>query len=246
MPSQPPLSKPTETVTRSYWDIVDGSLVGIAYLVIRRYCRACRRQISADVPGVIPQEKFGVNLMSLEAIMRMYCIPYGVIQSLINIIYRTEPCQVDGDPPRRHRRKVAHPRSTSTCLRSTFFSRRVYGDETTWRISGVLYWLWMLVSDDATVFHMDKSRSDDVLDMLLGGYRGHVTSDSHSAWNRIGATHQKCHYHYLSEIRRTTNMKHPGPEFKKFSSTLRQIIYDSWFPEKGNDPDRAGRQGSGL
>ncbi len=78
MSSQPPLSKPTETVTRSYWDIVDGSLVGIAYLVICRYCRACSRQISADVPGVIPQEKLGVNLMSLEAIMRMYCIPLAV------------------------------------------------------------------------------------------------------------------------------------------------------------------------
>ena len=245
MPSQPPLSKPTETVTRSYWDIVDGSLVGIAYLVIRRYCRACRRQISADVPGVIPQEKFGVNLMSLEAIMRMYCIPYGVIQSLINIIYRTDIAK----SAVIHRVDIV-ARSLSPLyerlLKETFFSRRVYGDETTWRISGVLYWLWMLVSDDATVFHMDKSRSDDVLDMLLGGYRGHVTSDSHSAWNRIGATHQKCHYHYLSEIRRTTNMKHPGPEFKKFSSTLRQIIYDSWFPEKGNDPDHAGRQGSGL
>ena len=84
-----PLSEPTETVTRSYWDIIDGSLVGMECRVVRRYCRACRRQTSADVPGVIPKERFGVNLMSLEALMRMYCIPYGIIQSLVNIIYRT-------------------------------------------------------------------------------------------------------------------------------------------------------------
>ena len=231
-----PLSEPTETVTRSYWDIIDGSLVGIECRVVRRYCRACRRQISADVPGVIPKERFGVNLMSLEALMRMYCIPYGIIQSLVNIIYRTNLAK---STVIHHVDIVARSLIPlyEYLLERTFFSRHVYGDETTWPVAGVLYWLWTLVSDEATVFHVDKSRSGDVLDMLLGGYRGHVTSDSHPAWNRIGLTHQKCHYHYLSEIKRTTDMKRPGPEFKKFSRTLKSIIIDSWFPEKGNGPD---------
>ena len=230
------LSDPTEIVPRLYKDIVDGNLAGIEYMVVRRYCRACRRQISADVPGVIPKERFGVNLMSLEAIMRMYCIPYGVIQSLVNIIYRTDLAK---STVIHHVDIVARSLSPlyERLLERTFFSRHVYGDETTWRIAGVLYWLWTLVSDDATVFHVDKGRSGDVLDMLLGGYRGHVTSDSHSAWNRIGLTHQKCHYHYLSEIKRTTDMKRPGPEFKKFSQALKKIIIDSWFPERGNCPD---------
>ena len=231
-----PLSEPTETVTRSYWDIIDGSLVGMECRVVRRYCRACRRQTSADVPGVIPKERFGVNLMSLEALMRMYCIPYGIIQSLVNIIYRTSLAK---STVIHHVDIVARSLIPlyEYLLERTFFSRHVYGDETTWPVAGVQHWLWTLVSDEATVFHVDKHRGGDVLDMLLGGYRGHVTSDSHPAWNRIGATHQKCHYHYLSEIRRTTDMKRPGQEFKKFSQALKKIIIDSWFPEKGNGPD---------
>ena len=72
------LSDPTEITTRLYTDVVDGSLAGIECRVVRRYCRACRRQISADVPGVVPKERFGVNLMSLEALMRMYCIVIGL------------------------------------------------------------------------------------------------------------------------------------------------------------------------
>ena len=86
------------------------------------------------------------------------------------------------------------------------------------------------------MFHADKSRGGDVLEMLIGGYGGHVTSDSHAAWNRVGLTHQKCHFHYLSGIRRTLRMKSPGPEFQ-FSQTLKKIIIDSWFPERGNNPD---------
>ena len=103
-----PLSEPTETVTRSYWDIIDGSLVGIECRVVRRYCRACRRQTSANVPGVIPKERFGVNLMSLEALMRiLHPLRDHTVAGQHNLPH--QPCQVDGDPPRRHRRKVAHP-----------------------------------------------------------------------------------------------------------------------------------------
>ena len=230
------LSDPTETVPRLYEDIVDGSLVGIECRVVRRYCRACRRQISADVPGVVPKERFGVNLMSLEAIMRMYCIPYGIIQSLVNIIYRTSLAK---STVIHHVDIVARSLIPlyEDLLEHVFFSRHIYGDETTWRIAGVLHWLWVLAGDDATVFHADKSRGGDVLEMLIGGYGGHVTSDSHAAWNRVGLTHQKCHFHYLSGIRRTLRMKSPGPEFKKFSQTLKKIILDSWFPERGNNPD---------
>ena len=230
------LSDPTEITTRLYTDVVDGSLAGIECRVVRRYCRACRRQISADVPGVVPKERFGVNLMSLEALMRMYCIPYGIIQSLVNIIYRTSLAK---STVIHHVDIVARSLIPlyGYLLERTFFSRHVYGDETPWPIAGVQHWLWTLVSDDATVFHVDESRRGDVLEMLLGGYGGHVTSDSHPAWNRIGLTHQKCHFHYLSEIRRTIRIKHPGPEFKKFSRALKKIITDSWFPERGNGPD---------
>ena len=124
------LSDPTEIVPRLYKDIVDGNLAGIEYMVVRRYCRACRRQISADVPGVIPKERFGVNLMSLEAIMRMYCIPYGVIQSLVNIIYRTNLAK---STVIHHVDIVARSLSPlyEYLLERTFFSRHVYGDETT-------------------------------------------------------------------------------------------------------------------
>ena len=172
------LSDPTEIVPRLYEDVVDGNLVGIECRVVRRYCRACRRQISADVPGVIPKERFGVNLMSLEALMRMYCIPYGIIQSLVNIIYRTSLAK---STVIHHVDIVARSLSPlyEYLLEHTFFSRHVYGDETTWPVAGVQHWLWTLVSDEATVFHVDKHRGGDVLDMLLGGYRGHVTSDSH-------------------------------------------------------------------
>ena len=70
------LSELTETNIRVVKDTVDGKLAAIEYAVIRRYCR---RQVSQTIPGVIPKERFGVNPMSLEPVMRMYGITYGII-----------------------------------------------------------------------------------------------------------------------------------------------------------------------
>ncbi len=231
------LSKePTEVTIRVVEEIIDGKLTGIQYTVVRRYCRECGRQFAPEIPGVVPGGRFGASLTCLETTMRMYNIPYEPIRKLINIIYHTDLAKstVIG-----HVDAVTgslHP-LYEEMLEEIFFSEHVFGDETSWRVAGVLYWLWILVGDNSTVFYVDKRRGGDVLETLLGGYAGHVTSDSHSAWNRIGRTHQKCHYHYLREIIRTLTMKNPGPEFKKFAKALKGIIIDSWHAEKGLNPN---------
>ena len=238
-----PLSaEPTEVVFRVIEDVLDGRLVATQYTVVRRYCRKCRRQAAAEIPGVLPGGWFGAGLTCLETVMRMHGIPYETIRKLINIIYHTDLAKstvishVDGVTG------SLHP-PYERMLEEMFFSEYIFGDETSWKIAGILYWLWVMVGSTSTVFHIDERRGGDVLEMLLGGYGGHVTSDSHPAWNRIGRTHQKCHYHYVREIVRTLDMKNPGPEFKRFAKTLRRIIRDSWLPAKGLDPNegRAGR-----
>ena len=64
--------------------------------------------------------------------MRMYCIPYGIIQSLVNIIYRTSLAK---STVIHHVDIVARSLIPlyEYLLERTFFSRHVYGDETTWR-----------------------------------------------------------------------------------------------------------------
>ena len=237
------LSKePTEVTIRVVEEIIDGKLIGIQYTIIRRYCRECGRQFAPEIPGIVPGGRFGASLTCLETTMRMYGIPYEIIRKLINIIHHTNLAKstVIG-----HVDAVTgslHP-LYEEMLEEIFFSEYIFGDETSWRVAGILYWLWILVGSDSAVFYVDKRRGGDVLEALLGGYAGHVTSDSHAAWNRIGRTHQKCHYHYLREILRTLTMKNPGPEFKKFAKALKGIIIDSWHAEKGLNPhdDKAAR-----
>ena len=161
-------------------DILDGRLVAIQYAVVRRYCRKCRRQVAAEIPGILPGGWFGAGLTCLETVMRMHDIPYETIRRLINIIYHTDLAKstvishVDGVTG------PLHP-LYGRMLEEMFFPVYIFGDETSRKTAGILYWLWVMVGPTSTVFHMDKSRRGDVLAMLPGGYGGHVTSDSHPA-----------------------------------------------------------------
>ena len=153
---------PTEVTFRVVEEIIDGKLTAIQYTVVRRYCRECGRQFAPEIPGVVPGGRFGASLTCLETAMRMYGIPYGIICNLINIIHHaglaksTVISHVDAVTG------SLHP-LYEEMLGEIFFSEHVFGDETSWKIAGMLYWLWVLVGDDSTVFHVDKSRGGDVL-----------------------------------------------------------------------------------
>ncbi len=103
----------------------------------------------------------------------------------------------------------------------------IHGDETVWRVNGETHWLWAFVGKWTMIYEIDKSRSVTVPKRILKGYDGNITSDSYSAWNHVGETHQKCHIHYLREIDDIIQHKNPGPEFESFAKQLKRMIHDS-------------------
>ncbi len=103
----------------------------------------------------------------------------------------------------------------------------IHGDETSWRVNGKNYWLWAFVGRWTVIYEIDKSRGTAVPKRILDGYDGNITSDSYSAWNHVGTTHQKCHIHYIREINDTIQYKNPGKEFVPFARCLKKILNDS-------------------
>jgi len=116
--------------------------------------------------------------------------------------------------------------------------RNVHGDETSWRIDGANHWLWAFVGRWTAVYEISRSRGSSVPKNILGDYNGNVTSDSWSAWNCVGGTHQRCHIHYIRELDDTIRYKNPGSEFVLFARTLNRILRDSWKLAGGNKSER--------
>ena len=100
----------------------------------------------------------------------------------------------------------------------------IYGDETSWRLNGKNYWLWTFVGKWVVIYEIDQTRSMNVPKIILDGYKGNITCDSYSAWNHVGKTHQKCHIHYIRELKETIQYKNPGKEFTAFAATPKENI----------------------
>ena len=77
-------------------------------------------------------------------------------------------------------------------------------DETSWRESWQLAWLWAVVSDEATLFHISPNRKRSTAEALLGDDPNvTTTSDRFTAYNRLDPQrHQTCWAHLLRAFRR--------------------------------------------
>lgn len=73
-------------------------------------------------------------------------------------------------------------------------SRVVYPDETGWKVSGLLQWMWVFVTRTATLFAIRNSRGHDVPEEILGAnWSGDMTHDGWSPYDFFKkSNHQQC------------------------------------------------------
>ena len=225
-----PLSgKPTDAYTRVVEDIVPARVVVTKYVVRRRYCCTCEKQVSPLMPNVLSggNERFGLRLMLLIASLKLLGLSYEKIGSLLKLLFGLD---VTGAA------MVHSVMSVSSAFGPRYDELReelrkeasLHGDETSWRIKGRNHWLWAFLGRWSVIYEVAKSRGKDVPRRVLGkDYRGIVISDSWSAWNHVGKAHQRCLVHYLREIKDTSKYKSPGEEFIPFARKFKRVLRDS-------------------
>jgi len=77
----------------------------------------------------------------------------------------------------------------------------VHADETSWWVGGPGHWLWAFTCPACTVYHVDTSRSRQVvLEMLGDRFGGVLVSDCLASYENLPYTMQKCYVHHLRAI----------------------------------------------
>ncbi|MEM0146507.1 MAG: hypothetical protein QXH66_05940 [Conexivisphaerales archaeon] len=110
--------KPTDAYTRVIEDIVPARVVVTKYVVRRRYCCKCGKQVSPEIPNAVSggsNERFGLRLMLLIASLKLLGLSYEKIGSLLKLLFGPRY-----DELREELRKEAS----------------LHGDETSWMIKG--------------------------------------------------------------------------------------------------------------
>ena len=195
--------------------------------VKRRRCADCKKLVSGSTDLALPNSRFGINFMMMVTVLKLHGMSNLRIREIVAMIYAipiTESAinrmilrmaRELGSLYGQIREEV---RQSPTCN----------GDESSGSVDGANHWLWVVVTKYAALYRVDKTRKAAVPKKMLGPeYDGVVGSDSRGAWNHTGGKHQKCHVHYIRNIKETNLYHSPSVDYKKHAQTFRRILEDS-------------------
>lgn len=197
------VSKSVEETERYEIDIPPVEPIVRHHVIGRHWCGRCKRLVSADVPGLLPNTPFsqGIHLqaahfkfglgLSLEKIQSLFHEFYG-----LNI--------ASGTLSEMLSRLGEQMKPAYDILHEGILGAKVLnGDETGWRVDGINHWLWSFSCSTFVYYHIDRSRGQQVVSLVLGeSFAGVLVSDFYNAYNLICALKQKCWVHVLREIKK--------------------------------------------
>lgn len=103
-------------------------------------------------------------------------------------------------------------------------SEVVSGDETGWKIAGQNAWLWVFTAEGVTVYTIDRHRSHEVAEQILGqDFAGVLTCDCFLAYDPLPYRQQKCLGHLLRKCSDIRQAPRP-PEAVRLSRQVAALL----------------------
>jgi transposase len=200
-----------------------GQAIVTEYRVGSSYCRICGRYHSAS--GRMPYSFYGPRLHATVAYWKYELgLTLEKIQKLLADQYQLDLSTGQlSELLRRSAQKLET--SYEDLVRSLDDQPYLHADETGWRIEGDNAWLWSFSNADVSVYTIEKSRGQKVVDEVLGEtFGGVLCSDFYGAYNTIDCAKQKCWAHLLRDVHELREKYPKNLEVRYFASRLKSFF----------------------
>ncbi len=234
-------------------DLSRSSVKSTCYHTHSGRCPNCNRRVESRAPeqppaANVPHGQLGINALATAAILRIrHRLPY---RQLAQVLLDLPGLSLSPAGIVKQIKRVATwlESKYQDLIRRMRASPHVHADETGWRIDGRNFWLWAFTDPTFTLYHVDESRGSKVPLKLLGkAFGGTVIADFYSAYDRVGASRQRCLPHLMREIK---DLKAADPSFADCPLSLRLLrwckealrLKKQWNDIKAADYDRLAKR----
>ena len=197
-----PVSDTQEIRERIVEDIEQPKTTNTKHLIHRCYCKNCNKIVEPEIDEALPNARFGLRLMILVLILKLDCrIPSNKVTSLLSSVFGIKIS--DGEIYNILKQLSEALGDYYSELEKRIKEALIKNiDETSWRINGKNYWLWIFINKEVALYVVRKRRSSKVPIEILGNQEGKtVISDRYSAYNELakesGCEQQICWAHLL-------------------------------------------------
>jgi transposase len=181
---------------RSVLDTPSQKAEKITYRLAKRYCPHCRRNITAQAPGVLPKSLFGNKLIADAVVMHyLHGLPIGRISEYMQV--------GAGSIAQLFRRCADLFEKVPERLMEVYRQAPVkHADETSWRTAGKNGYAWLFATPDLSIFQFGKGRSAEVPQAVFGKdpLPGVLVVDRYAAYNKAPCLIQYCFAHLLRKV----------------------------------------------
>jgi len=197
-----PVSDTQEIRERIVEDIEQPKTKNTKHIIHRCYCKNCNKIVEPEIEDALPNARFGLKLMLLVLILKLDCrIPSNKVTSILSSVFGVKIS--DGEIYNILRQLSEAFGDYYSELEKRIKEALIKNiDETSWRINGKNYWLWLFINKEIALFIVDRKRSSGVPIKILGNQKGKIIiEDRFSAYNKFaevsGCEQQICWAHLL-------------------------------------------------
>lgn len=97
-----------------------------------------------------------------------------------------------------------------------------HADETTWKVLGKLFWVWIICTKDSSYLAIEEGRGGEVADRLLSASAktSVLVRDDYAGYQKLQVNHQSCWAHLLRKVRDYAKLEGSSGEVKKLKDEL--------------------------
>lgn len=220
-----PVSETQEVRERVVENIEEPKTKNTKHIIHRCYCKKCNKIVEPEITEVFPNARFGLRLMMLILILKLDSrIPSNKIVSLLETIYglKVSDGEIYGILRQLKEAFGNYYEELVIKIREALVKNI---DETSWRINGKNYWLWIFINKEVALYVVRKRRSSKIPIEILKNQKGKtIVEDRFSAYNELarvsGCEQQICWTHLL---RNSKDLAEHYPEAKYIHKRMKYI-----------------------
>lgn len=174
----------------------------IEYITNHYHCKTCNKDITEKHPDNPDEGLFGKNVLAQTALMKFEDrLPLRKLKAVLKRQYGLDvSIGAIFDFTRRVQEKLEPV--YSLILKRIRSSKITYIDETSIKVNGRKYWIWIFVTESDTFIVIRKSRGMKVLkEILTRKYRGFIVCDGWKSYPNFTSKIQRCWAHLLRELK---------------------------------------------
>ena len=201
----------------------------IKYVTVRRWCRDCKKQVSARPPGTAPHARYGANVGAVLNFLNMSGLSHARSAEFAGDALGT-PVSCSSAYRNKISRALQMAPERDAVRKKILKEPHLGADEFHWPLKGRRGYGVVALGKESCLVEIVDSRKTKTIKGVLPGYEGIITQDSYPAWLHVGSARQMCVVHQERLVQKDLEWN-PGEDVTEFLAGLSAVhkkIYRAW------------------